>query len=281
MIELKKTPALKHFNDLIGHVNHYMITILIGLEGVRTKKVTKDESFNVSWNPKSLEETVKRSRRFTRNSTLSWAIDSLDAYFGFLRKKPFILDDQNLINNLEKRSIHKKFIAISDYLGLEIDFPISLIHLGIQWRNNLVHYHADNELEPQYATYLRNTKKKEIQDRFCNLDAERMLNNFNSNNSPTLKEVAAIIQSIHYFIVEIDNIFKMKIDINEYCKKIITINKSELKKIVMGDLSLKKRKLKRYFISKGFSEIQSNSKNKNTLSITLDDLFTIYKQNSI
>src|SRR5690554_4101596 len=103
MLELKHTPALNHFKDLIGQTNHYLITILIGLEGVRDGSVTKGDSFNVTWNPKSVEDSAKRSRRFARNSALSWAIDALDAYMGFLGKKPFCISDSGFLKEIEKR----------------------------------------------------------------------------------------------------------------------------------------------------------------------------------
>ncbi len=277
MLELKHTPALNHFKDLIGQTNHYLITILIGLEGVRDGSVTKGDSFNVTWNPKSVEDSAKRSRRFARNSALSWAIDALDAYMGFLGKKPFCISDPEFLKEIEKRSVYNKFNAAVKSLNFKTDFPISVIHLGIQWRNNLVHFHAENELDHDYSTFLRNTDKKDIQERFRGLDSVLMLDNFKKNYTPTLKEVAAIIQSIHYLVVEMDKELVKSYNALEYCERIMKEKKQDLTKIMQVNSDLKIRKLSRYFLSKGFSEIE-NDKSNGINTITTEDLMKTYTQ---
>lgn len=279
MLELKHTPALNHFKEMIGQTNHYLITILIGLEGVRTGIVTKGESFNVTWEPKSTEDSAKRSRRFARNSALSWAVDALDAYIGFLGKKPFCISDTEFLREIEKRSVYRKFNATIKSLNYNTDFPISLIHLGIQWRNNLVHFHAENELDQEYATFLRNTEKKEIQERFRGLDSALMLDNFKKNYSPTLKEVAAIIQSIHYIVVEMDKELVKSFSAFDYCEKIIKDkeNKQEVQKLLKANPELLDRKLTRFFLSKGFTLIEDGETNQKNI-ITIEELRKTYTQ---
>lgn len=276
MLELRHTPALNHFKDLIGQTNHYLITILIGLDGVLSGAVTKGESFNVTWQPKSIEDTAKRSRRFARNSALSWAIDSLDAYIGFLGKKPFCISDTIFLKEIEKRSVYIKFSAAIKCLNFQTDFPISLIHLGIQWRNNLVHYHAENELDQEYATFLRNTEKKDIQERFRGLDSSLMLNNFNNNCSPTLKEVAAIIQSINFVVVEMDKELVKSFSATAYCERIIRENMQELTKSLKVNSDLYERKLTRYFLSKGFTKIENGQLNQKNI-ISIEELKKLHK----
>lgn len=276
MLELRHTPALNHFKDLIGQTNHYLITILIGLDGVLSGAVTKGESFNVTWQPKSIEDTAKRSRRFARNSALSWAIDSLDAYIGFLGKKPFCISDTIFLKEIEKRSVYIKFSAAIKSLNFQTDFPISLIHLGIQWRNNLVHYHAENELDQEYATFLRNTEKKDIQERFRGLDSSLMLNNFNNNYSPTLKEVAAIIQSINFVVVEMDKELVKSFSATAYCERIIRENMQELTKSLKVNSDLYERKLTRYFLSKGFTKIENGQLNQKNI-ISIEELKKLHK----
>lgn len=280
MLELRHTPALNHFKELIGQTNHYLITILIGLEGVRSGIVTKGESFNVTWQPKSNEDSAKRSRRFARNSALSWAVDSLDAYIGFLGKKPFCISDSTFLKEIEGRSVYKKFNAAIKSLYFQNDFPISLIHLGIQWRNNLVHFHAENELDHEYATFLRNTEKKDIQERFRGLDSTLMLDNFKNNYSPTLKEVAAIIQSIHFVVVEMDKELVKSYSAKDYCVRIIKENKQELTTMMKVNSDLQERKLNRFFLSKGFSLIEKGQSNQKNI-ITIEEIYQTYTQHAV
>lgn len=266
MLELNWTGHLKHFKNLIGQTNHYLITILIGIEGVRTGKVTKGDSFNVSWNPVSIEDSSRRSRRFVRNSALSWAIDSLDAYIGYLRKHPFKFNDIELNKVLNTdRSIFNCLNEIIRFTSYKVDLPLSLVHMGIQWRNNLVHYHANNILDQQYTSFIRNIKNKDIQERFCGLDPQLMLENFNDKQSPSFKEVAAIVQSIHYLVLEIDKILKDYIDIDILIDHLIRSNELVINNIITSPPEKRLKKLKQFLITEGFKEV-SETKTKNSVS---------------
>lgn len=44
MLQLNLSGHLNHFKNLLGQTNHYLITILVGLEGVRTGKVIKNRT---------------------------------------------------------------------------------------------------------------------------------------------------------------------------------------------------------------------------------------------
>jgi hypothetical protein len=265
MLELNWSGHLNHFKNLIGQTNHYLITILVGLEGVRTGKVTKDNTFNVTWNPKSVEESAVRSRRFARNSALSWAIDSLDAYMGFLRKKPFEFTDQQLIKVFSERSIYKSLKEVTRFCNYQTDLPLSIIHLGIQWRNNLVHYHADNELEPEFRKYLLEYDQAKVAERFRGLDGNLMVNNFDEKNSPTLKEVTAIIQCIHYVVLELDKTLIQNVNLEDYIKQLIADNDLEYKNIMAASPDKRLKKFKQFLFSKGFKETDGKT-STNTLT---------------
>ncbi|CAG0988830.1 hypothetical protein FLAV_02187 [Flavobacteriales bacterium] len=254
MLELNWSGHLNHFKSLIGQTNHYLITILVGLEGVRTGKVTKDETFNVTWNPKSVEESAVRSRRFARNSALSWAIDSLDAYLGYLRKKPFEFSDHQLIKVFSERSIYKSLKEVTRFCNYQTDLPLSIIHLGIQWRNNLVHFHADNELEPEYRKFLLEYDQTKVAERFRGLDGNLMVNNFDERNSPTLKEVAAIIQCIHFVVLELDKVLIQNVNLEDYIKQLIADNDLEYKNIMAASPDKRLKKFQQFLITKGFKE---------------------------
>jgi hypothetical protein len=256
MLILNCSRHLGHFKRMIGQTNQYLITILIGLEGVRTGEVVKGESFKVSWKPESLEETTKRSRIFVRNAALAWTIDSLDAYLGFLRKQSFDFSSSFTTDIANERSVFKMLKMIIEFAKYPDDLPLSIVQLGIQWRNNLVHYHATNELEEKYASLLRNVKIESIQDRFRGLDPELMLKNFKENNSPTFKEVAAIVQSTHYLVLELDDILKEYLNLKIIIEEIIKENATDIDKIVLSHPENKLRKMKQYLITKGFIEVE-------------------------
>ena len=284
MLELNWSGHLNHFKNHLGQTNHYLITILIGLEGVRTGKVTKEESLNVSWNPKSLEESVVRSRRFARNSALSWAIDALDAYLGYLPKKPFAFNDVELVKAFNTRSVYTRFNAVIKFCNYGTDLPLSLIQLGIQWRNNLVHYHAENELDTSYKTFISKIKAEDIKERFRGLNPHKILENFEKNSSPTLKEVAGIIQSIHFIVLELDKFLIQHINIIDYIKSLTEDekNKKEINNIIIAQPDKRIGKFEQFLISKGFkkSDLTSDAKKigAKELETILNDYITKKRQ---
>ncbi len=270
MLELNWTGHLNHFKKMIGHSNQYLITILIGIEGVRTGVVTKGDSFNVTWNPTSLEDTARNSRRFARNSALSWTMDALDAYLGFLRKQPFDFPTEFYDSIKNERFVFSLFNKVIDFTNYQLDLPLSLVHLGIQWRNNLVHYHANNELEPQYVTYIRNVNMESIQERFRGLDPKLMYENFLDYKSPTFKEVAAIIQSTHYLVLELDKVLKEYVNVETYIDHIIRESDVEIDNIVFSNPEKKLRKMKRFLMTKGLIEAKETASN----AVITDDKIT-------
>lgn len=254
MLELNWTSYLSHFKRQIGQTNHFLITILIGIEGVRKGEVKKGESFNVSWDPISLEETARRSRVFARNAALAWTVDSLDSYFGYLKKHPFKFPESFISKIQNDRSVYRNLKEVIDFTKYPIDLPLSLVHLGIQWRNNLVHFHAENKLDFEFGSLIRNIDKATIQERFRGLDPQLMLENFEDHKSPTFKEVAAIIQSTHFLVLELDKLLKNYIDIDLFIDHLARENELEIINIITAPADKRLKKMKQFLITKGFKE---------------------------
>lgn len=272
MLEISKTGHLLHFKQLIGHTNHYLITILIGLEGVRTGVVTKGDTFNVVWNPESVEESVKRSRRFARSAALAWTIDALDAYIGFLRKYPFKFTEPFQTEFQNERFIYNSFNKLIQYLGYPIDLPLCLVQLGIQWRNNLIHYNANNVLDQDYVTYIRELEDGDIIERFRGLDPQLMLDNFNNHQAPTFKEIASIIQSTHFIVLELDKKLIEFIDLDLFTKEIFESNEDEVISIIKSSPDKRESRMKQFLISNGFKEVENTSSNSKINDVQIREL---------
>lgn len=219
-MKINHTSARTEAKKLLGDNNHLLITLLIGVEGVRTGQVTKSDAFNVTWAPKNLESTAQRARRFARAAALAWAVDSLDAYLGDLSNRKIydlsiILPELN--DQLTQRSVYKKLEAIENALKLPLTTELSLSHLAIQWRNNLIHSNATNELDTKYRVKVRELQADdENPNTFGNIDGYRLVDEFQSKSHPKFKAVAAFIQSINTLIETIDLILVSKIDLTSY-----------------------------------------------------------------
>lgn len=220
----------KRIKKRFGQQNHYLITTLVALDSFEKLEISKSEKFSTSWNPKDIPSSVKRSIKYILDSALVFIIDSLDAYLIEINKKPFLIQDSKLKNDIDgsHRSVYEKFISSYDNMKSEDnrEFSIisSIVALGIQWRNNITHYGAHNEFDNILCKNFDNEKnEKYICENFCGLKVKEMLNNFNAGNSPTFKEVTSIIRAVHKFIEMLDIYLISKLDVNKYFYEITDI----------------------------------------------------------
>ncbi|RYZ70711.1 MAG: hypothetical protein EOP09_05690 [Proteobacteria bacterium] len=228
-MKIKHTRARTEAKKLLGDTNHLLITLLVGVEGVRSGVVTKNPTFNVTWNPRDLESTSKRARRFARAAALSWSIDALDAYLGNLSiKSTYDLSGINAVINdqLTQRSVFRKLESISNAISLPLTIELALAHLAIQWRNNLVHYVAENELDVEFRKCIRTSLVATALEpnKFGNIDGNRLLLDFTNNGHPTFKAVAAFVQSINSLIETIDQIVLRSLSVSAYVDGLILSN---------------------------------------------------------
>lgn len=206
---IKISPARRHFKKRIGQVNHFLITTLVGLDIVKKGGCSLPEEFKTSWNPQNVERSADRSVRFILDASLSWVVDNLDSYFVEAARKPSIIEDEDLLNdyNGTGRSVNKRFELFYNKAKEEnknIDKYAALVEVAIQWRNNTVHFGADNILKPEYKSILQQNKEF-YHTEFRHLDIDEMLASFDAKDGhPTFKEVASMINAIHSFVECVD-----------------------------------------------------------------------------
>lgn len=69
--KLNHSVAQRQFKKRMGQANHFLITILIGLDEVSKGLVKKPDTLDVSWNPKDVKASAERSRVYALNSSLA------------------------------------------------------------------------------------------------------------------------------------------------------------------------------------------------------------------
>ena len=264
-LKLQISSSRRYFKKRLGQANHFLITILVGLDGIIKDDITLSPEFSTSWNPKNKENSAKRSAKFALNSALAWAIDNLDAYFIMCHQKPTLFEDQTLIDDMSKagRHVHDKFIAIYRYLerkGAESIKPYAaLVGLAIQWRNNRTHFGAENKLDTKVLDGLKHNNVW-YKDNFRGLDIIESLNSFDDNKDPSFKEVTSMIAAIHKFVEIADEVFVKNIDVNRYIKDIFSKhNNLHLKHRILFSTLTPERKIslmRTMLLSNGFSEVE-------------------------
>lgn len=227
--------ARRHFKMRIGQVNHFLITLLVGLDGVKKGSCVLPEEFRTSWNPRDVIRSADRSTRFALDATLSWAIDNLDSYFVEAARKPSIIEDASLKSDYEgaERSVNKRFNAFYKAVKRrdgEITKYAALVALAIQWRNNLVHFGAENELGAEYDSFLRSNSDFYYQE-FCHLDVDQMLGSFlKKDGHPSFKEVTSMIRAIHKFVEKVDCCLLQSLNEQRFMSDLLDRHYSEYKK---------------------------------------------------
>lgn len=199
---LTRTRPAAYVRTRLGQANHVLITILIGIEGVRTGAVTKHPEFRTSWRPRSLADSAQRSRRFARDAMLSHVVDSLDSYLSSLRDPEFE-DAVPLLFAEKKPSVKLRLDAVLKDLNIDAPLAISLAYLAIMWRNRRVHENADNRLEQQHIAALRRGCETVLSD-FSGLDVSQLLERFNRSESPRMKEVTSLVKATLDLVQRLD-----------------------------------------------------------------------------
>ncbi len=223
--KLKISPARRHFKQRIGQANHLLITTLIGLDGVKSKEFTLPEEFRTSWNPKDIVRSAERSIRFVLDASLGWVVDNLDSYFIEANRKPSIIENEELRSGYDGagRSVNSRFELFyreAREVCNEIDKYAALVALAIQWRNNIVHFGANNELNKEYKLILKENQAFYMNE-FRHLDVAEMLKSFELKDYPSFKEVTSMINAIHKFVELLDAFLLDSLNIERFKEEIL------------------------------------------------------------
>ena len=84
--------AFRKFKTEMGQANHFLITIMVGLDAVEDG-AKKRESFHTTWNPQNARASASRSRHYAIKSALAWAVDNLDMYLRLCNRIPRLYSD--------------------------------------------------------------------------------------------------------------------------------------------------------------------------------------------
>lgn len=214
---MKYTKAKRNFKERLGQANHFLITSLVGLDGIENNIITsKPESFRTSWNPKDTVRSAIRTRSFLLKSFLGWSVESLEMYLTVLNRKPKLLESLEFEKLFSQagQSVYKKTILIGDYIGVD-KILIALMEVLITWRNYTFHYDIDNNIREESEKILTDNSF-DVNKRFCGLDIDLMKGNWQSREDFTFKETASLIHATHDFVSAIDEYVIKNLDLERY-----------------------------------------------------------------
>lgn len=218
---LRATPARVDFKLNAGQNNHFLITVLVGLDGVRSGTATLNAEFSTSWSPRDVEQSSKRSREYALVTSLAWITDLVDVYRKKIQAMPSIFDDAESARIARLNGRVTRLAEFAKVLGLVSDNrDLLLLQFAIRWRNRIVHSDADNRVGSQLkASLLANAEKIAIAHR--GLDVGRAITSFEQDNAPTFKEVASFIAAAQHLVEALDSKAIVKMDVNQYANSIL------------------------------------------------------------
>ena len=252
--------AFKKFKAEIGQANHFLITILVGLDAVEDG-ATKRQEFKTSWEPKDIKSSVHRSRQYAIKSALAWVVDNLDMYLRLCNKNPKLYQEKESEEiSSTKHSVYQKYKCIvKNHSQISLNTK-AFVDLLICWRNNMVHYDADNELLIETKKYFHDFSNGDVTISKYNLDIQKMLDRFEQNLYPSFKETTTMISMTIKFVEEIDSILLNEIQQNIYLDQMLKGLYKKNKKIStvfsFNNTTADKRikKIKQLFRTQGIEE---------------------------
>ena len=251
--------AFRKFKTEMGQANHFLITIMIGLDAVEDG-AEKRESFKTTWNPQNRTNSVVRSKVYAIKSALAWTVDNLDMYLRLCNREPRLYNDDESAKIADTgHSIYKKFrCVINNHKELQLD-KTAYVDLLICWRNNTVHFDAENQLMHDSLNYFRNIPTDDVVANKYHLNVNKMLERFNSGDCPTFKEAATLISMTIHFVEELDGILLRDIDQYRFLEtSLFKLLKSEKDTSVFSFRNTtpekRKKKLKQFLVTAGISE---------------------------
>lgn len=219
---MTQTPARRLFKELAGSTNHFLITILVGLDAVEDGTASLSPTFATSWAPHDRCRSARRSGEFARKALVSWLVDAVDAYITRLRRQPFLVQDPSSRSQIDAagRSVFKKVEAISTVMRNQGADYSALVTSLIIWRNRLVHFEADNEIPGDVRAVL-DEQSAAIASRFQGLDVAALLANLGESRAPTFKEAASLVRAAHLFVEAVDGVVLAELDLDTYFDEVL------------------------------------------------------------
>ena len=251
--------AFRKFKTEMGQANHFLITIMIGLDAVEDG-AEKRNSFTTTWNPKNKSASVVRSKQYAIKSALAWTVDNLDMYLRLCNREPRLYHEEESIEIVKtKLSVYRKFeCVIHNHSELTVN-KFAYVDLLICWRNNSVHFDAENQLMSESIEYFKNISEDDVVTNTYHLDVVQMLDRFKRGDCPTFKEAATLISMTIHFVEELDSILLR--DIEQYrfletslFKFLKSENTTSIFSFKNTTSEKRKKKLKQFFATVGISE---------------------------
>ncbi|WP_152625889.1 hypothetical protein [Acidithrix ferrooxidans] len=213
------SPARREFKNLLGQTNHFLITLLVGLDAVAEGNAKLSQTFSTTWNPHDPKVSAMRSRSFALKATLAWTVDAVDTYLHLARRSPRIMSQATCNRYDGKKPLESNVMIVAHDTNQDLSPAPYLLSAAIVWRNRLVHSLGDNKLQSDKQKILAQASNQ-ISKEFQGLDVQKILSaldeKVSGTRSPSFKEVTSFVRAAHTFVRNADEEMLTKLDLRQY-----------------------------------------------------------------
>lgn len=221
-LAMQRTRPCASFKRDAGQNNHFLITILVGLDGVQLGEVEKRPEFSTTWNPVDLVSSAARSRAYAINTSLVWISDLMDVYARAAQSLPGVCSQVDLeyIRGDGEDGKSRQLGRYARRIGIGETPELGMVQLAHHWRNKIVHSSASGLVDGEVRGSLRRAAA-EIEAGYSGLIVNDLIANEAAGRSPTFKEIASIIHASHNLVQSLDRAALQRIDLEELAERSI------------------------------------------------------------
>lgn len=204
-LALKRSRPYAEFKKATGQNNHFLITLLVGLDAVQDGIAVKKPDFSTVWEPHDVVASAERSRDYAIRTSLTWVTELLQVYWRAASSLPGVCsdDERRRIDGGKDDGASKRLQRFADHLRIPTAVELDMVRLAIHWRNKVVHSKASGDLEGDVRGRLRRTED-EIRARFSGMDVLALIEGERVGRAPTFKEVASMMKASHLLAAAFD-----------------------------------------------------------------------------
>ncbi|WP_156737755.1 hypothetical protein [Mycobacterium sp. E735] len=224
---LKATPARSAFKKMLGQNNHFLITILVGLDAVESGQANLSPEFSTSWSPINAHASARRSRDFATKALLAWASTALDTYRRQLSTPTNVYLSIGECDAIKaEEGLGARLQRLSQLVGAVMGPEKELVELLVVWRNRVVHTNARDVVSGGLKRRLLANQALLAKD-YQGLNIERAMEGARRGNAPKFKEITALVRAAHIFVREIDKAILARVDLDKCLLAVLSTYVSE------------------------------------------------------
>lgn len=222
ILSITISPARRDFKEMLGQNNHFLITIMIGLDAVAGGEARLSDEFSTSWAPHDVRRSAVRSREFACKALTAWLTDAVAAYINGLLREPCVVTDSTLAERLRAaQSLDDKIYTIANACSQDSAVATLLVRTSVIWRNRLVHFRPRDRVDNSLSEALLD-RHETIAHEYLGLDVTRLLSSISKADAPTLKEITSLVRAAHTFVALVDDYLLRGVNLVVYVRQILS-----------------------------------------------------------